>query len=464
MTERSNEDERRLADLIEVVIAIAAHDFRRRAEVGDGSSLFDGIATGLNMLAEEIRERAARERAFQARLAHQERLIAVGQLAAGVAHEINNPATFVLMNLAELGDATTQAAALLAPGATAEQVEQARQRLEGTAELIDDNRVGVERIVAIVRQLRFFARVEPEKMESVALADVVNEACALVRAEVAYRAQFVVEAPSDVRVRADRARLVQVFTNLLLNARQAIPEGAVERNRVEVRVAATAGHAVVTVTDTGTGMSDEVARRIFEPFFTTKSRALGTGLGLPISADVARAHGGELRLVRTSPAGTSFEVSLPLDESAARTPSAAQGDPVPAPAAALQRRPRVMLIDDEAMLLQAYGRFLGRDYDLTLLGGGKPAVETLARDGEWDVILCDLMMSDLDGAGVSEWIDAHRPELASRTLFCTGGAFTPRTAAFATAHAARLLEKPLGPKALREAVARVLAASAAAGG
>lgn len=462
MTTRSpsEEDEARLAELVDVVVAIASNDFSKRARVDDGASLVDGIAAGLNMLAEEVGRHAARERIYQERMLQQERLIAVGHLATGVAHEVNNPAAFVLMNLHSLDELVERASAMVAPGADESKLAEARALLQTARDVVRDNLSGVERIVAIVRDLRNFARLEPDRLEAVDVQAVVAEACSVVRAEVEYRARLVVATQPDVRVRADRTRLVQVFTNLLLNAAHAIAEGAPARNEVRIATTIRGARAIVTVADTGGGMTDEVARRSFEPFFTTKPRERGTGLGLAISADIVRHHGGALQLVHTSPTGTIFEVDLPLETG----PIVAKASPPPASApvpdaAAPARLTRVMLIDDEPMLLNAYRRFLGPGYDVTLIDGGKAAVAALETGSEWDAIICDLMMSDLDGAGVSEWMAAHRPELLERTLFCTGGAFTPRTEAFAAKIEGRLLDKPLTPTTLRDAIRRARASS-----
>ena len=444
----------RLAELIDVVVAIASNDFDKRASVGDGSHLLDGLATGLNMLAEEIGQRHAREHAFQQRLLQHERLLAVGQLAAGVAHEINNPATFVLTNLRSLDSHLARLEQLLAGGGDAATRTTALQLLAQSREMARDDLDGVERIVAIVRDLRNFSRLEPGQLETLALDDIIADACKLVRAEISYRARLVVSTTSGMHVRGDRTKLVQVFTNLLLNATQAIAEGAPDRNEVQVNAIIRGVQVVVTVRDTGAGMTAEAQARLFEPFFTTKPREHGTGLGLTLSADIVRHHGGQLRLIETSASGTTFEVALPLDRAAARpAPVAATAPPQAAP-------PRVLIIDDEPMLLAAYERFFEGVFELTLLPGGREAIARLEQDADWDAVVCDLMMPDLDGVALHDWLQAERPELVPRTLFYSGGAFTPRSLAFAERIGDRLLQKPLRPSDLRAAVERVRRPSA----
>lgn len=435
-------DEARLAEIVDVVVAIASNDFSRRASVGDGEHLLDGLATGLNMLAEEVGQQVAREEAFQRRLLHTERLAAIGQLAAGVAHEVNNPAAYVLTNLLALDT--------LLAGLEAEAPAPWAARLREARDLVREDIGGVERVVAIVRDLRNFSRLESHQLDAVDLGDVVEDACKLVRAELAYRARLVVHRIPNLPVTAERTKLTQVLTNLLMNAAQAIPEGAPEHNEVGVTTLERDGSAVVVVRDTGAGMPPAVQARVFEPFFTTKPRGQGTGLGLAISADIARQHGGELRLVRSSASGTVFELSLPLGPVIPAPPAGAVPR-LPAPA----QRARVLLVDDEPLLLAALQRVLGVHYDVVVANGGRPALEILERDDRWDVILCDLMMPDLDGAAVFEWLQAHRPALVERTLFCSGGAFTPRGFEFAELIGDRLLQKPIAPPELREAIERV---------
>ncbi len=444
----AGDQHRRLADVVDVVVAIASNDFQKRAEVGDGSELLDGLALGVNMLAEEIGKRHARESEYQERLLQKERLIAIGQLAAGVAHEVNNPAAFVLANLTAAARELERLGDLLAPGASAADLGEARELLDQLRGSTRDNIEGVERVVSIVRHLECFSSAKSDAFTCLELEEVANEACSLVRAQVEYRAELAVSHEPGLRVRGDSMRLVQVLANLLHNAAQAIPEGAKDHHRVTVRTSVEGAHAVVTVRDTGTGLTEEARARMFEPFFTTKPRKHGSGLGLAMSADIVRHHGGELRLVSTSSAGTTFEVRLPLVPAAPRAER-------PTPEVEPKARPRVLIIDDEAMLLVAYERLFRRHFDLTLLDGGRAAIECLSRGEDFDAILCDVMMTDLDGVAVHDWIVAHRPALLERTFFCTGGAFTARSSAFTEMLRDRVLQKPLALKQLQSTIERV---------
>ena len=454
-------DDARLAEIVEVVVAIARNDFSTRASVGDGSHLLDGLATGLNMLAEEVGKRHDLQAAYQQRMLQNERLLAVGQLAAGVAHEICNPAAYVLTNLEtqqrdfdQMDRVLQQVCATQDPDAMLDGLATLHSIVVRNREFIRDNTAGIERIVNIVRELRNFSRSEGDQLEALDLDDVIAEASKLVRAEVSYRARFEIHSRPGSRIFGDMTRLTQVFTNLLINAAQAIPEGDAFGNCVHVATRLSASTAYVTVSDTGLGLSDEAQRRLFEPFFTTKTRNNGMGLGLAISGDIVRHHGGELRLVSTSPTGTVFEVQLPLDASIHYLPVNISAH------VASHDRAKVLLIDDEALLLTAYARSVRDIYDLTTASSGREAIAVITERSDWDAIVCDVMMPDLDGLAVFEWVHAHRPALAERMLFFSGGAFTARSQAFAERLGDRLLHKPIALDALRQAIERVRSSSA----
>lgn len=448
----------RLQELTDVVVAIASFHFERRAQIGDGSDVLDGLAVGINMLAEEIGARVAREQLYQRHLAQNERLIAVGQLAAGIAHEVNNPAAYVMANLQMTDELCTQ---LLEQTARGELDPQAlRSFAEQAQRLTRDNLDGLQRIVAIVRDLRQFTRSSDDITEAVALDRVLQDASALVRSAMMFRARLELDVPTGLCVAGDPTKLTQVFTNLLLNAAQAIAEDAQAPQQVIARARADETTVHIDVQDTGSGIPLEVQRRLFEPFFTTKSRDRGTGLGLVIAAEIVRAHGGELRLVETSSAGTTFSVRLPL----LRTPHPARARSAPAsplPPRSSTRRLRILLIDDEPQLLAAYRRLLAADYEVEVAVNGRDAVDRLQHDQAWDAILCDVMMPEADGTEVHAWIVRHAPALESRVIFCTGGAFSPRGVLLTERHAARVLQKPFSTAALHEAIALVANGQAA---
>jgi two-component system, NtrC family, sensor kinase len=266
----------------------------------------DGAVANYLGVMREITEK----KALQTRVLEADRLASLGTLVAGIAHEINNPLSYILANLkfvAEiLGAPQGPSGLTLAPA----EVHELRTALE-------EVELGAERVKRIVKDLRVFARAERTKAEPVDLAEVVSASLKLVRAEIGDRAHAVLELGGCGKVLGDPSRLGQVFVNLLLNAAQAIPETA-PRGRIEVRGQRDEKLVRVTVTDNGVGIAPENMGRIFQPFFTTKPVGVGTGLGLPICQSIVAALGG--RITVESVVGTGTTVTLELT-AADETPS-----------------------------------------------------------------------------------------------------------------------------------------------
>jgi PAS domain S-box-containing protein len=236
---------------------------------------------------------------LRTRLAQSDRLASVGTLAAGVAHEINNPLAYVIANL---DFAREELRASGAPPADLEPLSQA----------IDEAREGAERMRLIVQDLKVFSRKDDDRLEWVQLPRALDSAAAMAWNEIRHRARLVKDYQPLPAVYANEARLGQVFLNLLVNAAHAIAEGAAERNeiRLSTRVDET-GRIVVEVRDSGRGIPEELRARVFEPFFTTKPLGEGTGLGLPICRDIVARLGGALEFESEVGVGTVFRVLLP---------------------------------------------------------------------------------------------------------------------------------------------------------
>jgi CheY-like chemotaxis protein len=227
---------------------------------------------------------------------------------------------------------------------------------------------------------------------------------------------------------------------------------AVESGRdhvLSVRTSEVDGRALIVVEDTGPGIPEELHDRVFEPFFTTKARHEGTGLGLALSAEIVRQHGGHLTFESDPGRGTAFHIWLPL--SSQSRPAVAVNASAPAPAEVPQHA-RILVVDDERMLLRAFHRTLSGQHDVVLAEGGAEALSVLSQDQDFDVILCDLMMPETDGIHVYQWMCANAPALVPRVIFVSGGAFTDRTQAFVSVTARDVLEKPVSSARLREAI------------
>ncbi|NMO23429.1 histidine kinase [Pyxidicoccus fallax] len=240
-------------------------------------------------------------RATQAQLLFADRLIALGRIAAGVGHEINNPLAFILSNLEYIHQELQQKEQL---------PEQERQEV---LEALAETRDGAERIRLIVRDLQSLTRAEDVGTGPSDLAAVLRTAAKMAMHELRHRARLVLDCEGLPLVQGNGARLGQVFLNLLLNAAQAIAPGNVEEN--EVRVVARVslpGPVVVEVRDTGCGISPEHRERIFDPFFTTKPLGVGTGLGLAVCHGIVTALGGTLTVDSQPGQGSTFRVTLPV--------------------------------------------------------------------------------------------------------------------------------------------------------
>jgi CheY-like chemotaxis protein len=221
----------------------------------------------------------------------------------------------------------------------------------------------------------------------------------------------VLDLTPEARVRGTHTQLCQVLTNLLLNAAQAIPAGAPKAHRVEVTVRDEAPDVVVRVRDSGTGTPEEVRAHIFEPFFTSKVRGRGMGLGLTISHEIIRQHGGSLACESELGRRTTFEIRLPR----ASQPPTPRAERTMTPSPAPTGRRRVLIVDDDPAITATFGRVLARHCDVVTAASGHEAIAVLSSDERWDAILCDLMMPEVDGVAVHAWLSEHRP-LARKAL------------------------------------------------
>jgi signal transduction histidine kinase len=379
----------------------------------------------------------------QEQLVMADRRISVGRLAAGVAHEINNPLSFLCGNLDYVASQIPRALGLLRAPA-GEEVE-ARALLADLAGAVADAQQGGQRVAHIVRGLKTFARDDEGRRQEVALDGPLDAAIEMAIHEIKHRARLVRQVESVPWVLGNEVRLSQVFLNLLINAAQAIPEGAPsDRHQVRVRLGVHAdGRALVEVADTGCGMSPEVLNRIFDPFFTTKPVGVGSGLGLSISHNIVAAFGGEIAVESTPGQGTTFRVLLP-----AVAPGGADEAPAPAPAPPLGGI-RILVVDDEALVGQQLARALAREAEVVSTTSGREALELLAGQGPFDRILCDIMMPGMSGPELHAELVRTAPGQAARLVFMTGGAFTDAARAFAESWRGPLIEKPIDHDQLR---------------
>jgi PAS domain S-box-containing protein len=384
----------------------------------------------------------------EAHLVRSSRLAAIGHIAAGIAHEVNNPAASTLTNLELL---QVELSRLLEeverPKPSAETLLAAVKSFAGEAmESVRDSLEGIQRIAFTVKGLRGFTRIDEDDVDNVDLNEVVRAACNLVKHQIRHIAHVECDLNATDRLPASRGRLIQVVLNLLLNAAQAIEEGG--GGQISVLTTSTSDGVLLRVQDDGPGIPPEVAELIFEPFFTTKGADRGTGLGLSVCADIVHRHGGTLRLGRGKLRGACFEAMIPL-----MTGLTPREKPVLSSAPTNEVCLRILVVDDEVNLVRAYRRLLGRRHNVVAAYGGDEALAILAHDRAFDLILCDVMMPGTDGVAVYEALQREHPELLEHTVFSSGGPTSARARQFLHQPGVIFLEKPIASEALLQFIA-----------
>ncbi len=396
----------------------------------DGKTAIVALSSGVRLQFEgqpchlRIAVDVSEQRRLESQLVVSDRMAGIGLLAAGIAHEINNPLAAALANV----DLALES----------EDQEDVAARLRRVREALDRARV-------IVRDLKLFSRLEEEIVEDVDVHRVIDSAARVARLEIEGRAKLVKDYGAVPKVLGSESRLGQVFLNLLVNAAQAIPPGAASTNEIRIRTAVEpSGRIVIDVTDTGAGMSRDTLAHIFTSFFTTKPAGEGTGLGLPISQRLVTAMGGDIQVESEVGRGTRFRVSL---RAGSGKPSAPRVPAVTGPSA---QRARVLVIDDDRQILEAIQRGLDDEHDVIAFASAADALVHLRSAEPYDVVLCDMMMAGMSGVDFHAAVSAELPALASRIVFLTGGAYTQRAREFLDRTPNAKLEKPFGLAALRD--------------
>ena len=388
--------------------------------------------------ARDITER----KAIQARLAEAERLTALGVLSAGVAHEINNPLAYVLLNLEYLRQQLPRLA-------------EDPARLSDLMVRVRDACHGAERVATIVRDLRTFARGDDGTRGPVDLREVIEAAINIAGNTLKQSARIVRDYGESPLVDASANRLEQVFLNLLLNAAQALPNGDPERDEIRIRLYGDQLRAVAEIVDTGPGVPEQVIGRIFEPFFTTKPVGVGTGLGLPICRSILAAHGGTIEVESRPSEGATFRIILPASSTARGAARRTSSRPL----VSLGPRGRVLVVDDEVAVGSTLRLVLQREHDVQLATSGEEALELLAAGSRFHAIVCDLMMPGMTGVDLYEAIRTAHPGLEQRMVFMTGGALLAKTEDFLSRVKNPLLEKPFDVPLVRRTLEKLVAAN-----
>jgi len=380
-------------------------------------------------------ENQTERRRLQSQLIQSEKMSAIGQLIAGVAHDLNNP----LASVVGFADLLAEA-------------EDAPARLREPLRVIRDE---ADRAAGIVRNLLTFARQQERQRRPTSLRKLLAATIGLLRnqlmaqgVEVELELEFDLPEPS-----VDPNQIQQVFVNLISNAAQAIASTG-RPGTITIRGRGRDDRVMLEVVDDGPGMPPEVAARVFEPFYTTKPEGQGTGLGLSIGQGIVKEHGGRVFVTTSLGAGATFTVELPLGQ-----PSAAESRPpviIPPPNSL-----RVLVIDDEPHILyymratlEAWG------HQVEVAPDGEEGLG-LALGREFDVIITDLRMPRLGGRELYERLQRHAPALISRLVFSTGDAIRGDTLIFLEERGRPCLHKPFSLAELRGVLAEVAGSSGA---
>jgi PAS domain S-box-containing protein len=424
--------------IIHVDGELVAREGHQRAIADSAAPIIDddGTTVGAVIVFRDVSE----QRKVQLDLELTDRLASLGTMVASVAHEINNPLTLVIGGIGlALDELQKRKGELGSP-----------RWLEDVCATLSQAEFGSEQIRNIVADLRTLSRPSASVPAAVDVRRVLGWAIEASAHELRGRVRVTTQFLKIPRVRGDETRLGQVFVNLIVNAAQAMREGTRETNEVRVTTRVDdAGRVVAEIADTGPGIAPEFLEKIFEPFFTTKKVSGGTGLGLSICRGIIASIGGSITVESVPGKGTTFRVVLQPAPEEPNAPSS-----IPPPSVAINAS--IMVVDDEPMILKLASRVLGDRHRVVLAEGTRAALETLGRGERFDVIFCDVLMPGLSGVDLHEQILLRFPAQASRVVFMSASAFTPRAADFLASVSNRCLSKPFDRGDLEMAVREVL--------
>jgi two-component system NtrC family sensor kinase len=423
--------------------------------------------------------RARRRRDVENSLAatvHGEKLAALGTLVAGVAHEINNPLTVVVImsqamrsmiepllraqreifRLASRGEPPTadellNLAELAKTGARASELHS----------LFDDVDSALDTIRDIVRGLRMYAQTgDDERFEPVEIPELVDQVVRVIGKGIATEAALERDFERNLpALLLPRSRITQVLTNLLINAAQATAQITRPVHRIRISARCDDEVLALSVSDTGPGISPEHIERIFDPFFTTKrldGAGGGSGLGLSISRSVLQGLGGDLVAESVHGEGATFIAIIPtagrrVERPAKRSKELRESGP---PSVRLS----VLVVEDDEKVLRGVALALRGRYDVILAGDGQEAIDLLSSGSAPDAVLSDVSMPLVDGPELYEWLASHRPALSRGLVFMTASAYDA-DAQRAAETGRPVLEKPVTRERLLAALRDVIRAS-----
>ncbi len=424
-----------LSELRAVAEAVGNGDYNQKVHVPSGDELgklayaFNHMTKNIRQSHAELQKTVQTLKATQAQLIQSEKLSAVGEFVAGVAHELNNPLTSVI-GFAEL----------------LKQVDLHPKHRSYVQYIVKST----ERCHKIVQGLLSFARQHPPERVLLNVNDMVGAVLEILAYEmrtsnIEIEREFAKKIP---KILGDSHQLQQVILNILNNARQAI-ETHSSSGRIRISTEGTASHVRIICEDNGPGISAENLNKIFDPFFTTKPIGKGTGLGLSLCYGIVREHGGTISAHSKPGRGATFTIELPAqaepDNSAGNNTTSSllnlKGD-----------GKRVLVIDDEEWILELVRQILQQDgFQVDLANNGEQALDHVS-SGKYEMLVCDWKMPGLSGTQLYERIAQTAPDAARRLLFMTGDVVSDSFQDFLKQHSKTCLSKPFSVQEFRYSI------------
>ncbi len=408
---------------------------------------------------------------LQASFVHSEKLAALGTLVAGVAHEINNPLTSLLLSVEGLKVRTEPLhRAYRALGELLRDCQEpgiddlldvlrlgrTGAPLTETQDLLDEIGASANTIARVVRDLKLFSRPDDEVApEVIDLRDLVDQVLRIVGRQLRENAAIERDYEDDLPlIVAPPARLVQVVTNVLLNAGHAINQVARPAHRIRISARADDETIALAITDTGPGIPSDVVERIFDPFFTTKRDGAGTGLGLSISRSILRRLGGDLLVESVHGDGATFIALIPRPDRNALFEAYRRAAPSAVPDSQPERQKRVLVLDSDERVLRAFARALDTQYEMLLAQDEQEAIDLMESGSHADIIVADVSGPDRPGLGFFGWLSKQQPELTERVIFVAPG--DQQRPALVAETRQPVLEKPVARGELLKAIEETL--------
>ncbi len=373
-------------------------------------------------LEQRVRERTEELSDTLVKLSRSERLAALGQMSAAIGHEINNPLTYVMMNLEMLRDKSSP----------------------NDAELMEHAFEGAQRIAGIVAQLRVLSKPASQRKDVVDIDETMRTAIRTIEHKTTkFKTLHLDSVPETAFVLGDRQRVIQLFINLLTNSLESLKDDGIHRE-VRISVAANDQSVIVSVADQGIGISDEIRERLFEPFSTGRSD--GMGIGLAVAQTVVDELGGTISVDSRIGKGSVFTITLP-----ATRQQPVKNPPAATPAPKVEDAQVVLIVDDESLLVECFARLLP-GCNVTVCSNGNDAIEMM-RCRDFEVVFCDLVMPGISGFEVCSRVIEENPDYEGRFVLMSGGIPSEDLRKQLATRNVPYLSKPFRVKQMREMIA-----------